>query len=79
MDVSSPALWMCIDISSSVKDEFQITELHQSELTVQVPKQCHVLGRFVPACSCVPSVVHCPCPYCFTDRALSIMGENAVI
>lgn len=35
MDVSSPTLWMCIDISSSVRDGFQMTELHQSELTVQ--------------------------------------------
>lgn len=34
MDVSSPTFWMHSAISSSVREEFQITELHQTELIV---------------------------------------------
>lgn len=48
MDVSSPTLWMCIDISNSVGDEFQMTELHQSELTVQ---DSQTLPRAQPRCA----------------------------
>lgn len=34
MDVSSPTFWVHPAISSSVREEFQMTELHQTELIV---------------------------------------------
>lgn len=48
MDVSSPTLWMFIDISSSVRDEFQMAELHQAELTVQ---DSQTVPRAWPRCA----------------------------
>lgn len=85
MDVSSPTLWMCIDICSSVRAEFQMTEFHQSELTVQ---DSQTLPRAQPRCAwlellyqgwCTAPVLHWVCALCLTHRPTNKMGENAGI
>lgn len=85
MDVSSPSLWMCIDISSSVRDEFQMTGLHQSELTVQDSQTLPRAWPLWPGCSwhnesCAqPMSFTVGCAPCFMDRSPGITWENALV
>lgn len=67
MDVSSPTFWMRIAISSSVREEFQMAELHQTDLIiVRFPKADMCQVTFCLAVASILSLavlvaVHSPC------------------